>query len=246
MSFIDDDPSSLSLQYFCISYEDPPASSRQRVKVFSLPLSALRYVKPGSIWRNGTRSSANVRVGQTRYIRPTKARLIICRKSYSTEEVIKKIARAKDPHLSFVKLTNHLFYRGSNFTVRIPCSEVIRHYLCPTKRYALAIMTGNFDNYTRPEKNAQDGFKGGMHPSEAQTTEFLRSTPQGLRAARYPYKMLKISYIKRISARTNAALLLSSIFPTPLEVVIKMSARAGSSTDTVAVQLHRSSGSPMR
>jgi hypothetical protein len=107
-------------------------------------------------------------------------------------------------------------------------------------------MTGKFDNYTNTEKNERESFGGGMSASEIKTTEFLRSTPEGLRAARHPFKMLKISYIDRMATRTNFALLLSSVFPTPFPVALKMSATGGSPVDTVAVQLHWSTGSPVQ
>jgi hypothetical protein len=89
VSFIDGDPSALSLQFFCFCDEDPPARSKRRVGALNLPVAAIKHVKPGSRWRNGKRATGELRLRKTRPINPSQAELVLCNRLHSKEDVIK-------------------------------------------------------------------------------------------------------------------------------------------------------------
>lgn len=238
VSFIDNDPASVKLEFFCFSQAKINGSAKRMVKSFCLPFIALMKVRPGSLWQNGKEISKNFRSIKTRYIYPKKSKLVICRKHLTPEKIKARIARSKNPHRSFMRLTNYLLCTGSHFKVRIPCTEIIRHFLCPTQRFAIKIIKGEFDIYTdRAHPN---------HPSavftsrETKTTKLLLSTHEGRRAARYPYKMLKVCRIAAAMNRVNSPLILYALLPTVKEVKINMAVTCKGYKDTLAVQLHHS------
>ena len=242
VSCIDEDPSALSLQFFCFCDENPPPRAKQHVRVLNLPIAAIKHVKPGSRWKNGERATRVLRWCKTRPVNPSQAKLVLCRRPHSTEDVIKKISRAKDPHLSFTKLINHIFYKGSHYSVRIPCSELIRHFLFPTLRFGASVMTGKFDEYVGIHKAEPNTLQRSATKREKMTTKYLSSSAEGLRAVRHPFKTLQMSYINRMATRNYFPILLSAVIPAAGYIDIRMSVIGGTTDDTVAVQLHGSTG----
>ena len=238
MSFLDNDPASITLEFFCFS-EDPILDSHKRlVKSFHLPFTALVHVLPGSAWQQGRQISKNLRWKQMRVIDPRRSKVIKCRKSYTSEDIKAKISRATNPHRSFMAMTNYLLCKGPFFKVRIPCTELIRHFLCPTKRYAKTIIKGEFDIYADSSHPCHPA--AGLTFSESETTKFLLSSRRGIRAARHPYKMLKIDSILAAISRQRSPLLLSALLPTENEILIRMAVTCDDKIDTFAIQLHRS------
>ncbi len=246
ISCIDEDPSALSLQFFCFCDEDPPPRTKRYVRVLNLPVSAIKHVKPGSRWKNGRQATGTIRWRQTRPIYPSQAKLVISRQAESTEDVVKIISRAKDPHLSFTKFINHIFCRGIHYTVRIPCSEIIRHFLFPTLRFGLSIMKGKFDEYVGINITEITTSLRSPTKREKLTTKYLSSSPEGLRAARHPFKAIQMSYINRMATRKKLPILLSAVLPTPHRITVRMSVVGGNSEDTIAVQLHGSTAESPR
>ncbi|SBW83712.1 hypothetical protein PVE_R2G1015 [Pseudomonas veronii 1YdBTEX2] len=239
VSFLDGDPSALSLQFFCFSDEDPPARSKRWVSVLNLPVTAIKHVKPGSRWKNGEQlKPVTKRYRQARPVDPSKAKLRVCKKYYSEQELIKKISNARDPHLAFIKQINHIFYRGPHYTVRIPCSELIRYFLFPTFRYGKSVLTGKFEDFVGINSAGSEIPQKRATEREVLTTNFLTSSGEGIRAARHPFKMLKISNINRETRREYSPISLSAIFPTANFSYIKMKVTAGTPKDTVAVQIY--------
>jgi hypothetical protein len=238
--FIDGDPSALSLQFFCFSDEDPPARSKRWVSVLYLPIKAIKHVKPGSRWKNGKQLKPMINTYlQARPVDPVKAKLRTCKKHYTEKELVRKLSSARDPHLAFVKQITHIFYRGTHFTVRIPCSELIRYFLFPTLRYGKSIVTGSFEDFLSFNSSNRITLKKRATRSELSTTEFLLSSAEGIRAARHPFKMLKILNINRMTRRGHSPICLAAMFPTANCSYIKMKVTAGTSEDTVAVQIYK-------
>lgn len=239
VSFIEGDPSALSLQFFCFSDDDPPARSKRWISVLDLPVAAIRHVKPGSRWQNGEQlKPVGGRYRQARPVDPSKVKLRTCKKYYPTQELIKKLSNARDPHLAFIKQINHVFYRGPHYTVRIPCSELIRYFLFPTLRYGKSILTGKFENIFDISSTGEKISRKRATEREAKTTNFLTSSDEGFRSARHPFKMLKISNINRVNCREHSPISLSAIFPTANYSYMKMKVTAGTPKDTVAVQIY--------
>lgn len=238
VSFIDNDPESLNLEFFCFSQDSMLGPSKRLVRSFHLPFTALVHVLPGSLWQNGRQISKNLRWRKMRIIDPRRSQIIKCRKTYATEEIKSKISSASNPHRSFMALTNYVLCKGAFFKVRIPCAELIRHFMCPTKRYAKTIIRGEFDIYANSNHPRHPA--AGLTSRESKTTEFLLSSRRGIRAARYPYKMLKIGGILAAMSRQDFPLLLSALLPTENEILIRMAATCDDNSDTLAVQLHRS------
>lgn len=238
--FIDGDPSALSLQFFCFSDEDPPAQTKRWVSVLYLPIKAIKHVKPGSRWKNGKQlKPITFSYFQARPVDPVKAKLRTCQKNYTEKELVKKLSTARDPHLAFVKQITHIFYRGTHFTVRIPCSELIRYFLFPTLRYGKSIVTGNFEDFLSFNSPNKPTLKKRATQSEILTTEFLLSSSEGIRAARHPFKMLKILNINRMTRRGHSPICLAAMFPTANCSYLKMKVTAGTSENTVAVQIYK-------
>lgn len=201
---------------------------------------AIKHVKPGSRWKNGEQlKPITSRYLQARPVDPAKAKLRTCKKPLTEKELIRKLTSAIDPHLAFIKQVTHIFYRGPHFTVRIHCSELIRYFLFPTLRYGKSLLTGRFEeflsfnspNRTTPKKRATQ--------SEISTTELLLSSAEGIRAARHPFKMLKILNINRMIRRGHSPVCLAAIFPTKNYSYLKMKLTAGTAEDTVAVQIYK-------
>lgn len=240
VSFIDGDPSALSLQFFCFSDDDPPARSKRWISVLDLPVTAIGRVKPGSQWKNGEQLKRVTKgCRQSRLVDPSKAKFRTCKKHYTTQELIKKLSNARDPHLAFIKQINHLFYKGTHYTVRIPCSELIRYFLFPTLRYGKSILTGKFEDLFGINSSGEKIPQERATEREVTTTNFLISSDEGLRSARYPFKMLKISNINRVNRRECSPISLSAIFPTKNDTYVRMKVTAGTTEDTVAVQIYR-------
>jgi hypothetical protein len=240
VSFNDGDPSALSLQFFCFSDEDPPVRSKRCVSVLNLPLVAIKHVKPGSRWKNGEQLKPTTkRYLQARPVDPVKSKLRTCKKHYTEKELVRKLSNARDPHLAFIKQITHMFYRGPHFTVRIPCSELIRYFLFPTLRYGKSIMTGKFEEFLSFSGASRTTPKNRATKSEISTTDFLLSSAEGIRAARHPFKMLKILNINRMMRRGHSPICLAAIFPTANYSYLKMKVTAGTSQDTVAVQIYK-------
>jgi len=238
VSFFDNGPESIALEFFCFSQDPINGLTERLVKSFHLPFTALIHILPGSSWQHGRQISKNLRWRKMRIIDPRRSQIIKCRKHYTTEDIKAKISLASNPHRSFMALTNYVLCRGPFFKVRIPCAELIRHFMCPTKRYAKMIIKGEFGIYAN--SNHPYHPPAGLTHRESETTEFLLSSRRGLRAARYPYKMLKISRILTTTSRQHIPLLLSALLPTENEILIRMAAICDNNSDTLAIQLHRS------
>lgn len=238
VSFIDNDPASITLEFFCFSKDPILGSSKRLVRSFHLPFTALVHVLPGSSWQHGRQISKNLQWKKMRIIDPLRSQIIKCRKTYTTEDIKSKISSANNPYRSFMALTNYVLCNGSFFKIRIPCAELIRHFMCPTKRYAKTIIKGEFDIYANSNHPLHPA--AGLTPRESETTEFLLSSRRGIRAARYPYKMLKLGRILTAMSRQHSPLLLSALLPTENEILIRMAATCDDESDTLAVQLHRS------
>lgn len=236
--FIDNDPASITLEFFCFSQDSIFGQTKRLVRSFHLPFTALIHVLPGSSWQHGRQISKNLRWSKMRVIDPRRSQIIKCRKNYTTEDIKSKISRASNPHKSFMTLTNYVLCKGSFFKVRIPCAELFRHFMCPTKRYAKAIITGEFDIYANSNHPCHP--VAGLTPRESETTEFLLSSRRGIRAARYPYKMLKLGKILTAMTHQQSSLILSALLPTESEILIRMAATCDGKSDTLAIQLHRS------
>lgn len=236
--FLDNNPSSIALEFFCFSRDPILGPCKCLVRSFYLPFTALVQVLPGSSWQHGRQITKSLRWKKMRVIDPRRSQIIKCRKSYTSEEIKTKISRADNPHRAFMGMTNYVLCRGSFFKVRIPCAELIRHFLCPTKRYAKAIITGEFDIYAN--SNHPYHPTAGLTLRESETTELLLSSRRGIRAARYPYKMLKIGRIINATNHQHSPLLLSALLPTENEIFIRMAAICDDKSDTLAIQLHRS------
>nr|WP_314876935.1 hypothetical protein [uncultured Pseudomonas sp.] len=121
--------------------------------------------------------------------------------------------------------------------IHIPCSEVLRHFLCPTRRFAQAIINGKFDIFTNSKEPAHSAKK--LTAGEVDVTNFLRASPEGVRAARYPYKMLKIIRITNSINRQQSPLPLCALLPTMKEIRLRMSVYCTDNDDTIVVQIHR-------
>ena len=236
VSFIDNDPASIRLEFFCFSGNNSGGSAKRMVKSFSLPFIALMKVRPGSLWQNGQKISINPRLRQTRYIFPKKSKLVICRKHLTTEQIKAKVSRSKNPHRSFMAFTNYVLCRGSHFTVRIPCAELIRHFLCPTQGFAKKMISGQFDTYTDPAHPTLPVV--GLTSRVSEAVARLLSTHEGRRAARFPHKMLKLCRIAAAMNRDHSPLLLHALFPTTNKVRIDMALTCGDIINTLAIQLH--------
>lgn len=238
VSFLSNDPASITLEFFCFSQDPIFGLSKRLVRSFHLPFTALVQILPGSSWQHGRQINKNLRWRKMRVIDSRRSKIIKCRKSYTSEEIITKISRATNPHRSFMAMTNYILCKGSFFKVRIPCAELIRHFMCPTKRYAKAIIKGEFDIYANSNHPCHPA--AGLTHRESETTEFLLSSRRGIRAARHPYKMLKIGRILSAISRQHSSLLLSALLPTENEILIRMAATCDDNNDTLAIQLHRS------
>ncbi|WP_322359770.1 hypothetical protein [Pseudomonas sichuanensis] len=235
VSPIDSDPAELCLQTFCMSDDARPQRSRRRVKVISLSICAIKYVKPGSRWKNGKRLNHELGFIRSFHFESAKARLITCKKIYSTEEIVQKISNARYPHTAFTRYINHILHKRYGVTTRIPCSEIIRRYLFPTKRYGTSIISGNFDSVAAINNEAHS--TRAASPPEKIATQYLKSSPEGLRAARHPFKTLQISHINNFAKREYRPLLLSATFPTEKIVTLKAAVYEGEFWDQIAVQL---------
>lgn len=101
-------------------------------------------------------------------------------------------------------------------------------------------MKGQFDEYVGINKAEPNSAQRRVTKNEEITTRYLSSSTEGIRAARYPFKSLQMSYINRMATRNYFPVLLSAIFPTSHEINILITVIAGTTDDAVAVQLHGS------
>lgn len=237
VSFRGDDPKSVTLEFFCFSQKSKH-SYKRKVKNFHLPFIALMHIHPGSLWQHGRQISKNIRYKKSATIYPCHSQLVVCRDPLTTEDINALVSRSKYPHSTFISVTSHLQCKDPHDrTVRISCAEIIRHFLCPTRRFAKAIINGEFDIFTNPDH--PDRSAASLKSNEIKVTKFLQSTPEGLRAARYPYKMLKITRIYNTINRQHSPVLLCALLPTWKEINIRMSVYCDDGSGTNVVQLHR-------
>lgn len=237
VGFIGNDPKSVTLEFFCFTQKSKH-SYKRKVKNFHLPFIALIHIHPGSLWQHGRQISKNLRYKKSGTIYPCHSQLITCQDQLTTENVKDIITRSKFPYRSFINLSSYLLCKDPHDNIlRIPCAEIIRHFLCPTLRFAKAIIHGEFDIFTNSNHSSYSG--KALTSRENEVTNFLQATPEGLRAARYPYKMLKTTRICNSINRQNSPLLLCALLPTWKEIMIKMSVYCGDNCDTYVVQLHK-------
>lgn len=237
VSFRGNDPKSVTLEFFCFSQKSK-RSYKRKVKNFHLPFFALMHIFPGSLWQHGRQISKNIRYKKMATIYPCHSQEIVCHDLLTTEDIKSLISRSKSPHSSFIRLNSHLLCKDPHDrTVRLPCAEIIRHFLCPTRRFAKAIINGEFDIFTTPDH--ADRSAASLMTNEIKVTKFLQSTPEGLRAARYPYKMLKTTRICNAINRQNSPVLLRALLPTWKEIRLRISIYCDDGGDTNVVQLHR-------
>lgn len=103
-------------------------------------------------------------------------------------------------------------------------------------------MNGKFDEYVGINKAEPNTSQRQATKKEKITTKYLSSSTEGIRAVRHPFKSLQMSYINRMATRNYFPVLLSAVLPTPRMITIRMAVIAGTTDDTVAVQLHGSTG----
>lgn len=236
----------LSIEYFCICY-GPFPTTKKRVKSFSLPIDSLRYLRVGSLWKNGAQVSQGRRVSLQVYAETGNISLVLCSKQYSAKEIAERIINSENPHFSFLEHTNYLIVRTSCQVVYIHCTEVIRFFMAPSKRFLKLVMSGGIAEYlSRHRSEVSTPFKPGkISVAEANCLEGLNFSAQARDAARLPYKIMQLSHLSNEQKRSHAPKLLAATIPHDGEVVFYSSITVGKSTidsasnSRIALQLSR-------
>ncbi|UVL56240.1 hypothetical protein [Pseudomonas sp. B21-035] len=209
---IDHDQGRIQVEIFCFS---PPVDHispkyRRKIKAFKAPLSALRHLAAGSVWREGVRVRNQFWIHHVADIIVRKCELISSDSCESTEELLAKLRKSKNPHATFLKSINYLRYEHRRNYIYIPCSEVLRNFLAPTSRVLKMIVTGNVENLLNPNKCAK---LAPLLDVERRAIELYRSSEAGLSAARHPYKSIKLTHLANVRLKRHAPFLLSAKLP---------------------------------
>ncbi|MCI3910597.1 hypothetical protein MQC82_13610 [Pseudomonas viridiflava] len=200
------------VEIFCFS---PPIDHiypkyRRKIKAFKVPLSALRHLAAGSVWREGIRLRTKFWIHHIADIIVSKCELISSDSCESTEEVLKSLRKSKNLHTTFLKSINYLRYEHRCKNIYVPCSEVIRNFLAPTPRLLKMIMTGKAESLLNPYKCVE------LEPLldvERRAVELYRSSEAGISAVRHPYKSIKLTHLNNVNFKRRAPFLLSAKFP---------------------------------
>jgi len=208
-------PEELLGEFFCISDKDPMTGRAHRVKSFTSPIDNIRHFKAGSLWKDGKNISPPDLSRNNSFYQIYDTELVLAQEPHaSTQEVIKRILDSNTPHRTFMSFTNHVKFSRRTSTGYIQCSEIVRHFMAPSKRFLRAVLNGTIDEHFRSAKeNKPSIIMPNMTSKELLATESLSYNHEGLRSVRSPYKNLKLTTISNSMDNQASPLLLTSLFP---------------------------------
>lgn len=238
------DPEDLSGEFFCISDQDPITGKARLIKSFTSPIDNIRHFKAGSIWKDGKNiTPPNLSYNRSVY-KIFQPELILAQEpGASAHEIIERLLDSSTPHRTFTLFTNHLKFSSRSASAYIQCSEIIRHFMSPSKRFLRAVLNGTIDTHFRSvQKNEPSALMPKMNSKELLTTRALSYNSDGLRSVRLPYKSFKLTTLNNKAKNQSLPLLLTSLFPkNSITIKFRFTERpldtGGFSKDFVAIQI---------
>lgn len=208
-------PEDLLGEFFCISGRDPMTGKAHRIKSFISPIDNIRHFKAGSLWKDGKNISPPDLSRNKSFYQIYDTELVLAQEPHaSTQEVIERILDSNTPHRTFTSFTNHVKFSWRTSTGCIQCSEIVRHFMAPSRRFLRAVLNGTIDEHFRSVKeNKPSVIMPKMTTKELLATESLSYNHEGLRSVRSPYKNLKLTTISSSMGNQSQPLFLTSIFP---------------------------------
>lgn len=208
----------------------------------TLPVYAIRVLTPGSLWQYGRKISGNTYSGHWVNLSSYVVTYVDASLHLRPEEVRQRLQRAKCPKSEFLLHVNHIVFESLHARIVIPSAELFRHYLCPTKAYAIYALTYEFSPWlcrimNRNNLSMPIG-RSKFSEKEIFSTSFFSSSIEAVDSAALPYKTLQITNLNNTLMIFRKNMLLKFMMPFGNNVKLRVTGQTIEPDRRDKLQLH--------
>ena len=164
-----------------------------------LPIDAIRVLIPGSLWQNGIRISAHTYGGHWVDLSSYKITYVDAAHHLPPEEMHKRLLRAKCSRAEFLSHVNYVQFESEFVRTLIPCAELFRHYLCPSRAYANFVLSSEFQSWLPCILKGNGLFmpngRSKFNENEIYATQLFSLSVDSVVSGVLPYKNLQVTSV---------------------------------------------------
>ncbi|WP_325949497.1 hypothetical protein [Pseudomonas putida] len=190
----------------------------------TLPMDAIRALIPGSLWQYGRRISAHTFGGHWIDLSNYEVAYVDAVHHLRPEEVRQRLLHAKCPRTEFLSHINYVQFEGPHAKVIIPCAELFRHYLCPSKPYANFVLTSEFQSWlprmlsSSSSSSSSSSFlmpagRSKFSEKEISATALLSLSVSSVVSGVLPFKNLQVTSLNNSLITSRKNMLLKFMMP---------------------------------
>lgn len=230
--------------FYCRSVKDLKEKVWSGSSIYvTLPIDAIRVLIPGSLWQNGRRISAHTYGGHWVDLSSYDVTYVDAAHHLPPEEMNQRLLRAKCSRAEFLSHINYVRFESYFARILIPCAELFRHYLCPSKTYANFVLTSEFQSWLPRMHRGGGGLlmpsgRNKFSKNEISATQLLSLSVRSVASGVLPYKNLQVTSLNNSLMLSRKNMLLKFKMPFGSRAELRITGKTIKPSRNDKCQLH--------